>query len=113
MRKATLLKLLFLGILLAMLGVTIWASLQISLWEAWPEYRKDPWAIATLLDAYFGFITFFVWLAWRERKTITRVVWFALVMCLGNIAMAVYILIQLQNLSPDEVPSALFSRKPE
>lgn len=102
MSQRRLLQLLFGAILVAMLVVTVRASLQQSLWDAWPGFAANPWSIATLWDAYFGFLTFFVWVAWRERSTASRVVWFILVMLLGNIAMSVYVLIQLQRLSPGE-----------
>jgi hypothetical protein len=106
------LQLLFLVILLSMLAVTTWASLRISLWDAWPDYVENPWAIATLFDAYFGFITFYVWVAWRERTNVARVAWFVLIMCLGNIAMAVYVLVQIASLAPGDPLSSLFQRKP-
>lgn len=107
-----LLQLLFVSILAAMLGVTTWASLEISLWDAWPDYAANPWAIATLFDAYFGFVTFFVWVAWRERTHAARAAWFVLIMCLGNIAMAIYLLIQLATLGPDDPTSSILRRKP-
>ncbi len=107
-----LLQLLFAAILVSMLAVTSWASLKISLWDAWPDYAGNPWAIATLFDAYFGFVTFFVWVVWRERTKLARAAWFLLIMCLGNIAMAVYVLIQLARLDADEPASRILERKP-
>ena len=62
-------------------------------------------------DAYFGFITFFCWLAWRERSLGIKIVWFVLIMALGNIAMSLYVLIQLFGLRADEPASALFRQK--
>jgi uncharacterized membrane protein YbjE (DUF340 family) len=57
------LKLLF-GVIFAWMTVlTIRTSLAVSLWAAWPSYAANPWAIATLYDAYFGFLTFYVWVA--------------------------------------------------
>jgi hypothetical protein len=79
MTQKRLLKLLFGAILVSMLVVTIRASLQQSLWDAWPGFAENPWSIATLWDAYFGFLTFFVWVAWRERSTASSVVWFILI----------------------------------
>jgi hypothetical protein len=49
------LKLLFGGIFLWMTVMTIRTSLAMSLREAWPGYAANPWAVATLWDAYFGF----------------------------------------------------------
>lgn len=112
MTQRRLLQALFGAILVAMLLVTTWASREISLWDAWPGYVQNPWAIATLFDAYFGFVTFYAWLAWRERSIAARVTWFVLVMCLGNIAMSVYVLIQLAGLGPEDSPSLILQRKP-
>ena len=67
--------------------------------------------MATLYDAYFGFLTFFCWLAWRERSTAIKIVWFVLIMGLGNIAMSFYVLIQLFRLKPDQGVSGLFQQK--
>lgn len=92
-----LLMLLFLAILAAMLAVTTYASLDRSIVDVGPELTSDPWFQATLADAYFGFITFFVWVAYKEPGPLRRVIWFVLIMTLGNIAMAVYMLIQLAN----------------
>ena len=59
------------------------------------------------MDAYYGFITFFVWLCFKERSMVTRVAWFIAIMALGNMAMASYVLIQLFRLRADEPLSAV------
>ena len=61
------LKLLFCGIFLWMTVMTIRTSLAMSLWQAWPAYAANPWAVATLWDAYFGFLTFYVWVVYKAR----------------------------------------------
>jgi len=96
------LKLLFGGILLAMIIVTVDASLKQSLWDCWPGLRAQPWAVATLFDAYFGFVTFFAWVVYKEANIGRSVLWFVLIMGLGNMAMAAYMLIQLFRLKPEE-----------
>ncbi|MEW4531099.1 MAG: DUF1475 family protein [Maioricimonas sp. JB045] len=89
------LTLVFGGILVAMLSVTVVASLDRSVFSVGAELTSDPWFIATLVDAYCGFLTFYVWVAYREQGWPARGVWFVLIMCLGNIAMAIYVLWQL------------------
>lgn len=89
------LRALFAAILLAMLAVTVSASLHQGVFEAGRALWPDPWFRATLADAYFGFITVYVWIAYRESTWIGRGVWFVLLMLLGNIAIAVYMLIRL------------------
>ena len=106
------LKLLFGFIFVFMVVMTIRTSLQVSLWTALGSFAASPWAMATLYDAYAGFITFFCWLAWRERSLGVKIVWFVLIMALGNIAMSLYVLIQLFGLQADENASALFRQKP-
>ena len=94
--------LLFVAILLAMLWVTTAASLERSVLRAGEGLWPDIWFIATLCDAYFGFLTFYVWVAYKERGALARVLWFVLIMTLGNIAMASYVLIQLARLRPGQ-----------
>lgn len=94
----TFLKILYVGILLAMLSVTTFASLKESILEIPPVVTGDPWFIATLFDAYFGFLSFFLWVCYKETSVVAKIVWFVLIMILGNIAMAIYMLIQLFKL---------------
>ena len=106
------LKILFGGILLSMIVVTVDAGMKQSLWDAWPGFKANPWAVATLFDAYFGFLTFFVWVAFKEPNAVRSAVWFVLIMCLGNIAMSAYVLIQLFRLrQEDGVETMLWSRE--
>lgn len=104
------LKILFGSIFCAMVWVTTWAGLQQNIFEA-SQVWTDPWSRATLFDAYFGFITFFVWVAYKERKLILKVIWFVLIMGFGNLAMSSYVLIQLFKLTPNEPWHAIFSNK--
>jgi hypothetical protein len=106
------LKLLFAAIFFWMTVLTIRTSLAVSLRDAWPSYAANPWAVATLYDAYFGFLTFCVWVAYKERPMWSRVLWFVLIMGLGNIAMSFYVLIQLMRLGPAEPAEAILWRRP-
>lgn len=105
------LKMVFGFIFAFMVAMTIRTSQQQSLWAALPGFAASPWSMATLYDAYCGFITFFCWLAWRERALAAKIVWFVLIMALGNIAMSLYVLIQLFQLKADEGVSGLFRQK--
>jgi hypothetical protein len=96
------LKLLFGGIFLWMSVMTIRTCLAMSLWDAWANYAANPWAVATLWDVYFGFLTFYLWVVYKEKKTGARILWFLLIMGLGNIATSLYVLIQLLRLRQDE-----------
>jgi hypothetical protein len=101
----------FLGILLCMLTVTTWASRLQAIWAIPTEVLSNPWFIATLFDAYFGFLTFYVWVAYRERRWISRLLWLIAILLLGNIAMATYVLLQLFALPASAPLSSLWLRR--
>lgn len=103
------LKFLFGFIFVFMVVMTVRTSLQVPIWKA--TFTGNPWAWATLYDAYFGFITFFCYVAWRERSLAVKLLWFVLIMALGNIAMSLYVLVQLFGLKPQETVNGLFQRK--
>jgi hypothetical protein len=92
------LRCLFIGILLAMLAVTTWASTEVALWNTPRSVATHPWFIATLFDAYFGFIAFWLWVAWLEPTWLRRISWLIAILLLGNIAMAIFVLIRLFRL---------------
>jgi hypothetical protein len=88
--------------LFALIGVSIWATghqaISPALHDLAANPAGNPWFIATLFDAYFGFLWFWLWVAYKETGWIARIVWLALILTLGNIAMASYVLIQLARL---------------
>lgn len=94
-----------------MLWVTTWASLQLNLFTHLPNIIRDPWVIATLFDAYYGFITFFLWVAYKESSILLTILWFIAIMLLGNIAMAIYVLIKLFQLDRNANITDLLVRK--
>jgi hypothetical protein len=108
------LKILFGAILLYMVSMTTWVQLHKSILASGDEFSwsSSPWAVATLFDAYFGFVTFYVWVAYKERSWVAQALWFVLVMALGNIAMSAYVLIQLFKLRPEQPAFAILQREP-
>jgi predicted permease len=98
-------------VLLTMLAVTIWASLQVALWNTPREVATHPWFIATLFDTYFAFLTFYVWLAYKETSNLARVLWLLAVLLLGNIAMAIYLLRELFRLPANATMEDLLLRR--
>ena len=107
-----LLKLIFAGILIYMIGMTTWVSLHKSIMLSPNEFSwaESPWAVATFFDAYFGFITFYAWVFYKENSWLARMVWFVAIMGLGNIAMSSYVLIQLFKLRAEQPASAILLR---
>jgi hypothetical protein len=94
----SLLTFLFSLILVLILGVTTWASLQENVWVGFEYLFANRWGIATLFDTYFGFVTIYLWIAYKERTIFARLLWFVLVMSFGSIAFSIYILNQLRLL---------------
>lgn len=97
------LKALFGSIFVFMVGMTTIVSLKSNLFEVLPAMLSHPWTVATLWDAYLGFLTFYVWVAYKESRAWARVLWFVLIIGLGNIAISLYMLLQLFRL-PEEAP---------
>jgi len=89
------LRILFLTVIVSMLAITGWASSQCALFAIPREVFTHPWFIATLFDAYWAFIAFYVWVAWKEQTLAARILWLVAIILLGNLAMAAYMLIEL------------------
>jgi hypothetical protein len=107
------LKWLFGFIFLSLAAFTTWASTQQSLLD-WGGLTTPPdnlWTIATLIDAYYGFLTFYVWVLWKETRTGPRIGWFIGIMLLGNMAMAAYVLLQLSRLKAGESMAVLLANR--
>jgi hypothetical protein len=106
------LKLVFALAFLAILGATCWASLQMPFWKTPQQVVTHPWFIATLVDTYLAFFTFWVWVAYKETSNLARALWLLLIFALGNLAIAGYMLLQLFRLPPGaRVEDLLLRRK--
>lgn len=113
MTARTGLKLLFSFILVSLAAYTSWASTQQAVWD-WQGLVREPdrwWTIATLVDAYYGFLTFYAWVFYKEARAAGRIGWFVAIMLLGNMAMAAYVLRELARLREDEPAHAILLRR--
>jgi hypothetical protein len=106
-----LLRIAFTGVLLTMLSVTGWASTMLPLWQTPRSLLLHPWFIATIFDCYFGFLTFYLWLAYRESSWLARILWLIAILALGNIAMSAYMLLSLWSLPADAPIDRLLLRR--
>ncbi len=106
------LKLLFTAIFLALLAASLIASYQQPIWQySGLTLGADRfWNLATLLDAYGGFLTFYAWVFYKEPRWLPRVLWFLAIMLLGNMAMSAYMLWQLSRLRPEQPAADLLVR---
>ena len=103
----------FFGVVLAsMLAVTTWASLQVSVFAIPRAVGGHPWFVATLFDTYWAFLTFYLWLVYKEAAWVSSILWFIVIVLLGNIAMSIYCLIQLFRVSSASSVESVLMRKP-
>ncbi len=102
----------FFVVLVAMTWVTVTASLDRSVLVAAVDIWNDPWGKATLFDAYFAFLTVYLWIAYREQGWWRRLLWLLLILTLGNFAIAAYFLLALRQLGPEQPWTGLFERAP-
>ncbi len=73
---------------------------------------SEPWGLATMFDAYFGFLAFWLYVAWREQTIASRLSWFVALMLLGNFAIAGYALLCLfQAKGETDLGKVFFTRK--
>ena len=75
---------LFTVILLSVMAMAFLASMERSVFQAGRGLWPDPWFLATLLETYLGLLIFYVWVAYKEKTALPRVLWFILIMALGN-----------------------------
>lgn len=94
-------------VLIAMLAVTTWASLQENIIVGGAKLFNQPWGVATLFDTYFAFLTFFIWVLYKEKSNVMKLIWLILILTLGNIAMAFYVLIQIYKSPNNEFEGIL------
>lgn len=96
------LKLFFAILLIHILYHTIVAVYDRSVLTAFVELMRDPWGKATLVDAYTAFLTFYVWVFYKEKSWLLKLFWFLFIIGFGTIAITSYMLIQLFKLKKNE-----------
>lgn len=82
---------------LAMTWVTWRASVDTNVLDGFRRVAQDPWGLATLFDAYFAFLFFYLWLLTKETRLIPRILWFVFLMGFGNFAIALFVGLYLRN----------------
>jgi predicted permease len=109
MSAKTSLKILFSCIFLTLLIYSAWAATRqpLLLWGGLTSGPDRFWTIATFMDAYFGFLTFYVWVFYKEPRWVPRAAWFIAIMLLGNMAMSAYVLLQLLRLKSGQTASSI------
>ncbi|XP_024971309.1 uncharacterized protein LOC112510208 [Cynara cardunculus var. scolymus] len=88
-----------------MLGVLIYTGLADWLPSHPKPFARCIWTFAT--DLYIHNVILSVWVAYKESSWISAVSWVLSILCLGSIAICVYIVWQLYCLSPQQPISLL------
>jgi hypothetical protein len=98
-------------IIVVMLSISITASIDQNILEAVAKLWPNWWFKATLADAYFGFLIFFVWVAYKELHLWRKLVWFTSFMLLGNLAISAYMLLELYKVQPGDTIETLLTNR--
>ncbi len=109
MRRALLL--LCVAVFAAMVAVTTWASLESNVALGFARVAADRWGLATLFDAYFGFLWFWLWILWKEPRWASRLLWLVLLLALGNLAIAAFVGIQAWRWREEQGFGALLAER--
>lgn len=99
---------LFTAMSLYMIYVTITTSLASNLFKEWGFLSSLPWMRATLIDFYLNTILIGVWMYFREKAALNRMLWFISFVLLGSITTSLYVVVQLVRLGDDEPVSNAF-----
>lgn len=77
----------------AMAYTTLWASLQINLFDELQSYIDMPWFRATLVDFYINQLVIWFFVLWNEKKRIVAVAWLPVFICFGSMGTTLYAII--------------------
>ncbi len=72
---------------------------------------ENPWGIMSLIDLYVGFTLFSMWIYFREKSSVAKVIWILAMMILGFFTGALYILYAFYTCKSDWLTFFLGHRK--
>ena len=96
------LKCLFAGISITMIYLTLATSMESNLFKEWNALGAIPWMRATLCDFYFNITILSAWVIYKEAHALRSILWILAFICLGSIASAFYVFLQLATLQEGE-----------
>ncbi len=105
------LKILFSALLIWMCYIVISTSLESNLFKQWDFLGSIPWMKATLWDFYTNVIVIFLWVCYKEKSIVLKIVWLVLLVALGSIASCAFVLVQLLRLKQGEGLKELFTKQ--
>ena len=100
------------GLCCYMIYVVVSTSIESNLIAEWSNLGRIPWMAATLKDFYTNTLVIFLWIAYKERSMLARIVWLLLIVGLGSIAVTAYVLLQLFRLKPGDSAEKILLRTP-
>ncbi|MBF0504757.1 MAG: DUF1475 family protein [Candidatus Omnitrophica bacterium] len=92
------LKVIFASISVFMVYLVIVTSMKSDMFHLPTGVLHEPWFTTTLVDFYFNIFIISSWVVYRERNLLASVLWIIAFICLGSIATAFYVFIQLMGL---------------
>lgn len=81
-------------LLLGIIAVMIYASLQQNMFKLPPVVTGNIWFQASLWDVYTGLLLFFLWCFHKLNSTFAKIIWLILLITLGNVATCAFLLWQ-------------------
>ena len=107
MKTIAALKGIFSLVLVWMVYIVVSTSLASSLFEQWDFLGAIPWMRATLWDFYANILIIALWMYYKEKSILFKILWTILFVCLGSLATCAYVLIKLFKLKPGQTVKEL------
>ena len=80
-----------LGLIFMTLGL-IYAFMYGDFFEDGGKLLRNPWGIMSMIDLYVGFTLFSMWIFFREKNLLVKIIWIIAMMILGFFTGALYII---------------------
>lgn len=105
------LKILFSIVFVWMCYVVISTCLAHNLFKEWDYLGSIAWMRATLWDFYANILVIYMWICYKEKNWVLKIVWLILLVTLGSLASCAYVLIQLFRLKDNNGLKDFFGRQ--
>ena len=86
-------------------------SMRSNLWQILPELNKQPWFNTTVIDFYFNIAIISIWVIYKENHLGKSLLWIVAFVCLGSIATAFYVFLQLRHIKDGQSFEKILLRK--
>eukprot|EP00898_Chlorokybus_atmophyticus_P005385 jgi/Chlat1/5848/Chrsp4S06366 len=76
------------------------------------EVWEGPWMKTTLLDFYLNVVAISLWVCYKERSNVGKILWVAALVCTGSVATHFYLFLQALRLPRNQPLHRMLSREP-